>query len=322
MKYLITGGAGFIGSHLADALLSRGDEVTVFDDFSSGSLINLNHQKDNRNLKVISGNILNRESLLRAFIGVDGCFHMAAAVGVEKILKDPIGSIKTNIHGSENVLDIAADRGVPILLASTSEIYGKNSSGLLNEESDRIIGSPLLTRWSYSEAKALDETYARALYEKSGLQVKIIRYFNTVGPRQSSAYGMVIPKFFKACLEREPLIIHGDGTQQRIFCHVADAISGTLALWDSPKGNGEVFNLGGVEEVRIIDLAKRIIEVTGSSSTIDFVSYETLRLEGFEDMSRRLPDTSKLRGVTGWKAEIGLEKILSDYLEYAKSLWK
>ena len=204
---------------------------------------------------------------------------MAAAVGVEKILKDPIGSLKTNIHGSENVLDIAADRGVPILLASTSEIYGKNSSGLLNEESDRIIGSPLLTRWSYSEAKALDETYARALYEKSGLQVKIIRYFNTVGPRQSSAYWMVIPKFFKACLEGQPLIVHGVGTQHRIFCHVADAISGTLALCDSPKGNGEVFNLGGVEEVRIIDLAKRIIEVTGSSSTIEFLSYETLRLE-------------------------------------------
>ena len=210
MKYLITGGAGFIGSHLTDALLSRGDEVIVFDDFSSGSLANLSHQKDNHSLKIISGNILDRESLLRAFSGVDGCFHMAAAVGVEKILKDPIGSIKTNIHGSENVLDIAADRGVPILLASTSEIYGKNSSGLLNEESDRIIGSPLLTRWSYSEAKALDETYARALYEKSGLQVKIIRYFNTVGPRQSSAYGMVIPKFFKACLEGQPLIIHGD----------------------------------------------------------------------------------------------------------------
>jgi UDP-glucose 4-epimerase len=179
----------------------------------------------------------------------------------------------------------------------------------------------LLTRWSYSEAKALDETYARALYEKSGLQLKIIRYFNTVGPRQSSAYGMVIPKFFKACLEGQPLIVHGDGTQQRIFCHVADAISGTLALWDSPKGNGEVFNLGGVEEVRIIDLAKRIVEVTGSSSTIEFLSYETLRLEGFEDMSRRLPDTSKLRGATGWRAEIGLDRILSDYFEYAKSVW-
>ena len=159
MKYLITGGAGFIGSHLTDALLSRGDEVTVFDDFSSGSLTNLIHQKDNSSLKLISGNILDRENLLRVFSGVDGCFHMAAAVGVEKILKDPIGSIKTNIHGSENVLDIAADRGVPILLASTSEIYGKNSSGLLSEESDRIIGSPLLTRWSYSEAKALDESY-------------------------------------------------------------------------------------------------------------------------------------------------------------------
>ena len=321
MKYLITGGAGFIGSHLTDALLSRGDEVTVFDDFSSGSLTNLINQKNNRNLKLISGNILDKESLVRAFSEVDGCFHMAAAVGVEKILKDPIGSIKTNIHGSEHVLDIAADKGVPILLASTSEIYGKNSSGLLSEESDRIIGSPLLTRWSYSEAKALDETYARALFEKTGLKVKIIRYFNTVGPRQSSAYGMVIPKFFKACLEGQPLIVHGDGTQQRIFCHIADAISGTLALWDSPKGNGEVFNLGGIEEVRIIDLAKRIIEITGSLSQIEFLPYEVLRPEGFEDMSRRLPDTSKLQSATGWKAELGLKKILSDCLEYEKSTW-
>ena len=322
MKFLVTGGAGFIGSHLTDALLLRGDEVVVFDDFSSGSSSNLDHQKDNRKLKVISGNILNRKNLFRAFSGVDGCFHMAAAVGVEKIIKDPLGSIKTNIHGSENVLDIAAEKGVPILLASTSEIYGKNSSGLLNEESDRIIGSPLLSRWSYSEAKALEETYARALYEESGLQVKIIRYFNTVGPRQSAAYGMVIPKFFRACLEGKPLIIHGDGTQQRIFCHVTDAISGTLALWENPRGNGEAFNLGGIEEVRIIDLAKRIIEITCSSSSIEHLSYDELKLDGFEDISRRLPDTSKLRRETGWRAEIGIQRILSDYLDYTKLLWK
>ena len=316
MKYLVTGGAGFIGSHLTDALLSRGDEVVVVDDFSSGSKGNLDHQKLNGNLEIISASILDKEQLLKAFSGVDGCFHMAAAVGVEKILKDPIGSIKTNIHGSENVLDIATDLRIPLLLASTSEIYGKNSSGLLSEESDRIIGSPLLSRWSYSDAKAIDESYARALYEQRGLQVKIIRYFNTVGPRQSAAYGMVIPKFFSAAIQGKPLQIYGDGTQQRIFCDVGDAVRGTLALWDSQNGFGEVFNLGGFEETSINDLAKKILAVTSSNSPIESVSYEKLRASGFEDMLRRLPDTSKLRGKTGWIPLMGLDEILGGFYNH------
>jgi UDP-glucose 4-epimerase len=241
---------------------------------------------------------------------------MAAAVGVEKILKDPIGSIKTNIHGSENVLDIATDLGIPLLLASTSEIYGKNSSGLLSEESDRIIGSPLLSRWSYSDAKAIDESYSRALYEQRGLQVKIIRYFNTVGPRQSAAYGMVIPKFFSAAIQGKPLQVYGDGTQQRVFCDVGDAVRGTLALWDSQNGFGEVFNLGGFEETSINDLAKKILAVTSSNSPIESVSYEKLRSSGFEDMLRRLPDTSKLRGKTGWIPLMGLDEILSSFYNH------
>jgi UDP-glucose 4-epimerase len=316
MRFLVTGGAGFIGSHLTDALLSRGDKVVVVDDFSSGSKENLDHQKLNGNLEIISASILDKEQLLKAFSGVDGCFHMAAAVGVEKILKDPIGSIKTNIHGSENVLDIATDLGIPLLLASTSEIYGKNSSGLLSEESDRIIGSPLLSRWSYSDAKAIDESYSRALYEQRGLQVKIIRYFNTVGPRQSAAYGMVIPKFFSAAIQGKPLQVYGDGTQQRVFCDVGDAVRGTLALWDSQNGFGEVFNLGGFEETSINDLAKKILAVTSSNSPIESVSYEKLRSSGFEDMLRRLPDTSKLRGKTGWIPLMGLDEILSSFYNH------
>jgi UDP-glucose 4-epimerase len=321
MKYLITGGAGFIGSHLTDALLSRGDEVCIFDDLSTGSLRNLNQQSGNKNLTVTNGSILDFNGVLEAMEGIDGCFHMAAAVGVEKILNNPIGSIKTNIHGTENVLDAAVKFNVPLLLASTSEVYGKNSIGLLNEESDRVLGSPLLFRWTYSEAKALDEAYARALHEKSGLKVKIIRYFNTVGPRQSAAYGMVIPKFFEAAMKGLPLVIHGDGSQRRIFCHVKDAVKGTLALWDSSFGDGEAFNLGGFEEIRIIDLAKRILKMTNSKSELQFIPYEILRSRGFEDMARRLPDISKIKAVTGWRPQANIDDVLTDYLESIRAAW-
>jgi UDP-glucose 4-epimerase len=315
MKLLVTGGAGFIGSHLVDALIERGDDVVVFDDFSSGSQNNLMHHIGNPQISIVPGNILNREDVFKVMRLVDGCFHMAAAVGVEKILKDPIGSIKSNVHGSENVLDAATENEVPVILASTSEIYGKNSSEILHEESDRILGSPLLSRWTYSEAKALDEAYARALYERAGLKVKIVRFFNTVGPRQSSAYGMVIPKFFEAAVTNSPLVVHGDGTQQRIFCHVEDAIRGVLALWDSPGGFGEAFNLGGFEEIRILDLAHRIIQISSSTSEIEFIEYSKLRVKGFEDIARRLPDTRKLQMTTGWNAIHGLDRILSDYYQ-------
>ena len=315
MKYLVTGGAGFIGSHLVDSLLNRGDEVIVLDDFSTGNRTNLKLIEKSPKLSLIEGNVLDR-SLVDDWISqVDGCFHMAAAVGVQKILSDPINSIKTNIHGTENVLDAASKNQIPVLLASTSEIYGKNSSGLLNENSDRILGSPLITRWNYAEAKALDESYAKALVDHASLKVKIIRYFNTVGPRQSSSYGMVIPTFFRAALSGEPLMIHGDGTQQRIFCHIEDAISGTLALWDSKSGFGEAFNLGGMEEISVLDLAKKILQMTNSKSQLQFVPYEVLKSQGFEDMKRRLPDTRKLRELTKWSAKKVINEILHDYYE-------
>ena len=313
MKILITGGAGFIGSHLSDALVERGHEVTVFDDFSTGERKNLvKHKKE---IISIEGNILDRKRLAESLRGIDYCFHFAAAVGVEKILKDPIGSLKTNIHGSENVLELCCEFGIPVILASTSEIYGKNSTGFLTEDSDRIVGSPLLSRWTYSDAKALDEAFAIALANQRGLQVKIIRFFNTVGPRQSAAYGMVIPSFFKAATNQLPLLIHGDGTQQRIFCHISDAVAGTLALWECDLGFGEAFNLGGTEETSILNLAKRIIEITGSNSELVFLPYEELRKRGFEDMQRRLPDTTKLRELTSWKPKMNLEDILVDYYQ-------
>jgi UDP-glucose 4-epimerase len=318
MKYLITGGAGFIGSHLAEELLIQGHGIRIFDDFSTGSKENLKEILNLSNVEIISGSILDKNLISQSFEGIDGCFHMAAAVGVEKILKDPIGSLKTNIHGTENVLEAAVVSQVPLILASTSEIYGKNSSGPLSEDSDRIIGSPLLSRWTYSEAKALDESLARALYEKSGLKVKIIRYFNTVGPRQSAAYGMVIPKFFNAAISGDALLIHGKGEQSRVFCHVKDAVNGTLALWNSKSGFGEAFNLGGVEEVRILDLAQNIIKLCESNSTINYLSYDEMRKSGFEDIERRIPNTEKLRKLTGWSPEKSLGNILNDYLEFIK----
>jgi UDP-glucose 4-epimerase len=312
MKLLVTGGAGFIGSHLVDALIQRGDEVVVLDDFSTGSKENLERFGNVSQLSLVQGNILDKRLVAELMSQVDGCFHMAAAVGVQKILKDPIGSIKTNVHGTENILDQAASLNVPVLLASTSEVYGKNPSESLSEDSDRILGSPLLSRWTYSEAKALDESYAYALHKHGLLKVKIARYFNTVGPRQSPAYGMVIPRFFRSALKGDPLIVHGEGEQRRVFCHVSDAVSATLGLWGSDYGFGEAFNIGGEDEVSVLDLAKQIIEITSSTSKIEFLDYESLRANGFEDIPRRIPNTSKLRSLINWKPNYGINEILSD----------
>lgn len=319
MKVLVTGGAGFIGSHLCEALLSQGDTVISLDDLSTGSSKNLETAKLNPKFTSVTGSILDEPLVDRLVESVDGVFHFAAAVGVQKILKDPIGSLLTNIQGTENVLNSAARRSKQVMLASSSEIYGKNPKMPLTEESDRVLGSPLVARWTYSEAKAIDEAFARTLHEKEGLKVKTIRFFNTVGPRQSPAYGMVIPRFFAAAMKNESLVIHGDGTQQRVFGHVSDAITGIIALWNSDKGFGEAFNLGGFEETSINNLAKRIIELTGSDSEISYQSYEQLAKDGFEDLARRVPDTSKLTGVTGWKAQKDLSAILNETYESLKS---
>jgi UDP-glucose 4-epimerase len=312
MKYLVTGGAGFIGSHLAEALVEGKNEVVVLDDFSTGNKKNLDTVSNPDQVRVIEGSILDAQLVESLVKECDGVFHLAAAVGVKKILDDPIGSLKTNVEGSENVLVSATKHKKRVLLASTSEIYGKNDSGPLTEESDRILGSPLLSRWTYSEAKAIDEALARVLYLREGLKVQTVRFFNTVGPRQSPAYGMVIPRFFAAAKSHEPLRIYGDGSQQRVFCHISDAVSGVLALWNSNKGFGEAFNLGGFQETTILELAKEIISMAGSNSGIEFVPYEQLLDSGFEDMKRRLPVTTKLQNLTGWKATKDLNYILAD----------
>jgi UDP-glucose 4-epimerase len=312
MKVLVTGGAGFIGSHLCEALLAQGETVISLDDLSTGNLSNLDSIKQNPKFTSVTGSILDEALVDKLVNSVDGIFHFAAAVGVQKILKDPRGSLLTNIQGTENVLTAAARQKKKVMLASSSEIYGKNPNMPLTEDSDRVLGSPLIARWTYSEAKAIDEAFARTLFEEEGLKVSIIRLFNTVGPRQSPAYGMVIPRFFAAALKSESLVIHGDGSQQRVFGHVSDAIAGILSLWNSDKGFGEAFNIGGFEETTINDLAKRIIALTNSSSAITYQSYQELAKDGFEDLARRVPSTEKLTKLTGWKPTKDLASILTE----------
>ena len=314
MKILITGGSGFIGSYLCKNLLEQGHEVISLDNFSTGKFENIAELESARGFKSIEGSILDEELVKNLISSVDSCLHFAAAVGVQKILDDPIGSLKTNLHGSENVIQACSESKINLVLASTSEIYGKNPSQPLTEDSDRVIGSPLLSRWTYSEAKAIDEALAHAYHSKHGLKVKIVRLFNTVGPRQSPAYGMVIPRFFAAALSGKDLEIHGDGSQRRVFCHVDDAVCGVIELWKHSEGNGEAFNVGGVEEISILNLAKKIIEVTKSNSKINFISYAKLKSQGFEDMQRRVPSTEKLKKLTGWAPKKGLDEILFDYL--------
>jgi len=276
MKILVTGGAGFIGSHLCEALIKDGYEVVALDDFSTGNRSNLRLLEGETRFTFVEVSILEREKIENLISKVDGVMHFAAAVGVQKILKDPQGSLLTNIQGTEIVLSNASRLKKKAMLASSSEIYGKNPKMPLTEDSDRVLGSPLVARWTYSEAKAIDEGFARTLFEKEGFKVSIIRLFNTVGPRQRPAYGMDIPRFFAAALKDEPLVIHGDGTQQRVFGHVSDAIAGILSLWNSGKGDGEAFNVGGFEETTINDLAKKIIKLTKSKSEVRYQPYSEL----------------------------------------------
>ena len=310
MRVLVTGGAGFIGSHLCEALLAQSHTVISLDDLSTGNLSNLLAIKQNPKFTSVTGSILDKALVEKLITSVDGIFHFAAAVGVEKIIKNPRQSLIINIEGSENVLVEAARQKKRVMLASSSEIYGKNPNMPLREDSDRLLGSALVARWTYSEAKAIDEAFARALFEEEGLEVQIVRLFNTVGPRQSPAYGMVIPRFFAAALKNEALVIHGDGSQRRVFGHVSDVILGILSLWESGLGYGEAFNIGGFEESSINDLGKRIIKLTGSTSAITYLSYQELAKDGFEDVARRVPNTEKLTALTGWKAKKSLEDIL------------
>ena len=313
MKVFITGGAGFIGSHLCDALVARGEEVTILDNLSTGSKKNIAHLEGE--IKVFQGDIRNQNLVESLVKDSDLVLHMVAALGVDNILENPIESISTNYHGSEIVLNAATKYNKRILIASTSEIYGKNPKQPLSETDDRVVGTPQKLRWTYSDAKALEEATAYSLFLTKNLKVTTIRFFNTVGPRQTGKYGMVIPRFVKAAIENKPLKIFGDGSQKRVFCHVSDSRKAVLALVGNDKAIGEVFNIGGKGEISILELAKMIISQTESKSVITFTNYEDAYATGFEDMARRVPDISKLTNLIGWEPQLGLESIIEDIAE-------
>jgi len=318
-RALVTGGLGLIGSHLVERLLDERVHVTVIDNNFTGDISNLGAYPSNNLLKVISGDIVDSVLINEEMREVEFCFHLAAALGVKRILSAPITSYKTNIHGSENVLSAASKHKVPVFLASSSEIYGKNSQQPLTEDSDRVLGSPLNIRWSYSEAKALDESLAQMYAQEEGLKFVIGRFFNTVGPRQTGDYGMVLPRFVSSALKNQDLEVYGDGTQTRVFCHVQDAVDGLIGLVENESAFGEAFNIGGVGEVSINELAAKVIEVTKSQSKIRHVPYAQAYSKGFEETFRRVPETTKIRNLTGWQAKRGLEDIIRDVMYFMKS---
>ena len=318
-RYLITGGAGFIGSHLADQLVARGDAVVLLDDLSTGRAENIEHLLEGRyadRVTFASGSVLDYPLVERLASEVDVIVHLAASVGVQLIVSRPLDSLLNNVRGTEIVLDAAAKFGPKVLVASTSEIYGKNAAGALHEDADRILGSPLKARWAYSTSKAVDEIFAYEYWRERGLPTVIARLFNCSGPRQTGAYGMVIPRFVRQALAGQDLTIFGDGTQSRCFCHVHDTVAALIRLLDTERALGNVFNVGAQNEISIRALADLVIQMTGSSSGICFVPYSEAYEPGFEDMERRLPDIAKIRAVTGWEPTRSLEDIINDVVRH------
>ena len=310
MRVLITGGAGFIGSHLADHYVSKGDQVTILDNFSTGSKENIAHLSGKITTK--DGDIRNVDLVEKLTQEADLVLHMAAALGVNTILESPLESMSTNITGSEVVLNAAAKFNKRIIIASTSEIYGKNPKQPLSEGDDRVVGAPQKIRWTYSDAKAIEEAMATALHTQSKLPVTTVRLFNTVGPRQTGRYGMVVPRFVQAALKNEDLTIYGDGTQSRVFCHVDDAVQAIAIIAATNETIGEVFNVGGSGEITIKALAEKVISTTKSQSVITYTPYSAAYPAGFEDIQRRVPDISKIQQAIGWSPTKDLEAIIKD----------
>jgi len=312
MRILVTGGAGFIGSHLCERLLSDGHTVTVLDSATTGRLSNLSKVIDSTHFKAIEGSILDTDVLNPLIKDVDYVFHLAAAVGVFNIVNNPLASLLTNIRGTENVLEAAHASNTPVFLTSSSEVYGKNVSDSLKESDDRILGSPVTLRWSYSEAKAIDESLTYAYYVERQLETRIVRFFNTVGPRQLGAYGMVVPRFVQAALANEPITIYGDGRQTRCFAHVYDVIDAVIAVAFADNTVGKVINIGNNVEISINGLAQKIIEETGSKSKIIYVPYQEAYGEGFEDMERRVPNIDLINKLVGWVPYRNLSTVIAD----------
>ena len=310
MRIFITGGAGFIGSHLADHYVNAGHQVTLLDNFSTGSHQNIAHLENK--VTTVNGDIRNVELIDQLTKDSDLVLHMAAALGVNTILESPIESMSTNITGSEVVLHAAVKHNKRIIIASTSEIYGKNPKQPLSETDDRVVGAPQKIRWTYSDAKAIEEAMAFALHQEKKLPVTTVRLFNTVGPRQTGRYGMVVPRFVQAALKNEPITIYGDGTQSRVFCHVADAVQAIAIIASTDSTIGDVYNVGGVGEVTISQLAEKVISVTGSSATTTYTPYSDAYPAGFEDIQRRVPDISKIKAAINWTPNKDLTQIISD----------
>jgi UDP-glucose 4-epimerase len=310
MRVFITGGAGFIGSHLCDALLAQGHQVSILDNMSTGSAANIAHIKDQ--IEIHQGDIRDATLVEKLMAPADLVLHMAAALGVNTILENPIESVSTNFTGSEVVLTAATKLKKRIIIASTSEVYGKNPKQPLSETDDRVVGTPQKIRWTYSDAKALEEAIAHALFLTKQLKVTTVRLFNTVGPRQTGRYGMVVPRFIQAAIKNEPITIYGDGTQSRVFCHVQDAVKAILTLAVTDSAIGEVYNIGGVGETTIKQLADKIIERTKSTSTITFTAYDDAYPAGYEDMQRRVPNISKVKDAISWSPANSLDNIIDD----------
>jgi UDP-glucose 4-epimerase len=312
MRILVTGGAGFIGSHLCERLVNDGHVVTAIDNFSTGRVENLSNLNASGNFNLIEGSILNSNTLNPLIQESDYIFHLAAAVGVFNIVNNPLASLLTNIRGTENVLEAANSSRTPVFLSSSSEVYGKNVSDSLKESDDRILGSPVKLRWSYSEAKAIDESLAYAYFVERQLETRIVRFFNTVGPRQLGAYGMVVPRFVKAALANEPITIYGDGSQTRCFAHVFDVVDAVIDIAFAKNTIGKVINIGNNFEISINDLAKKIVNETNSNSEIVYVPYVEAYGDGFEDMERRVPNIGLIKRLVGWEPRRNLSAIISD----------
>ncbi len=312
MRILVTGGAGFIGSHLCEKLVNNGHTVIALDNFSTGRASNLEKLGMSKEFQVVEGSILDSSLLANLISHVDHVFHLAAAVGVFNIVNHPLDSLLTNIRGTENILEAAHSSSTPVFLTSSSEVYGKNISDSLKESDDRILGSPVTLRWSYSEAKAIDESLAYAYFTQKQLETRIVRFFNTVGPRQLGAYGMVVPRFIKAALNDEPITIYGDGNQTRCFAHVYDVVDAVIAIAFSKNTIGKVINIGNNFEISINNLAKMIIRETNSKSKIIHVPYAEAYGEGFEDMERRVPNIDLINQLVGWTPTRDLSSMISD----------
>jgi UDP-glucose 4-epimerase len=319
MRYLITGGAGFIGSHLVDALTTRGDEVMILDDLSTGNIENVSHVLDSDQVRLVEGSILDHRLVEACLQEVDACVHLASAVGVQLVVSRPLDSLQRNIRGNDVVISLCARHHTPLTFASTSEVYGKNSVGALNEESDRLLGPPQKLRWAYATAKAFGEALCYSHVKETGSRMTVVRLFNTVGPRQTGAYGMVLPRLVRQALAGQDLTVYGNGTQSRCFGHVYDVVHGITLLMDDPRSSGRAFNIGQPVETPIVELARRVIAHTGSSSAIRLVPYEEAYDDGFEELGRRQPDTTAIEQLTGWRAARTVDDAIDDVIAYQRA---